>query len=87
MYFCLFIFGPSVESIWHSYMYVIVDKLKENNVGENFKLCVNCAIPTMSNNETMAKEGYPNVGKCHEVLKVIIIFISIFVTYSFMQTF
>ncbi len=54
-YNILCIFGPSVESIWHSYMYAIVDNLKENNIGENFKLCVNCAIQTMSDNETMSK--------------------------------
>jgi hypothetical protein len=55
MLFFLFIFGPSVESIWQSYMYAVVDKLKESNIGENFKLCVNCAIQTMSDNETMGK--------------------------------
>jgi hypothetical protein len=58
MFFFLFIFGPSVESIWQSYMYAIVDKLKESNIGENFKLCVNCAIQTMSDNETMGKRTW-----------------------------
>jgi len=64
VYSCLFIVGPSVESIWHSYMYVIVDKLKENNIGENFKLCVNCAIPTMLDNETMGKRG---LSQCRQM--------------------
>jgi hypothetical protein len=40
-------------------------------------------IPNMSK----SKLGRPTLGKCHEVLKVIIIFISIFVIYNFMQTF
>ncbi len=49
-------------------MYVIVDKLKKINIGEDFELCLNCAIPTMSNNETMGKRGLFQCRQCHEVL-------------------
>jgi hypothetical protein len=47
-------------------MYVI--NLKTINIGENFKLCVNCAIPTMSDNETMGKRGLSQCRQCHEVV-------------------